>query len=77
MGNYKIVVETTNRKKSAQQKYNLITRNKINADIRTYKTDNGELYSVEVGPYSGRKQVLQDVDKIKGLGITNAFITSA
>ncbi|MBP1949957.1 SPOR domain-containing protein [Virgibacillus litoralis] len=76
MANYKIVVETTGMKKSAQQRYNLITRNKINADIKTYKTDGGEIYSVEVGPYSGKKQVLQDVDKIKRLGIKNAFITS-
>ncbi|WP_092493895.1 SPOR domain-containing protein [Virgibacillus salinus] len=76
MGKYKIVVETTGMKKSAQKRYNLITRNKINADIKTYKTDGGEIYSVEVGPYSGKKQVLQDVDKIKSLGITNAFITN-
>jgi len=77
MGKWKIVVGTTDRKKKAQQQYNLITRNKINPDIKIYKTDSGELYSVEVGPYSKRKQVLQDVDKIKGLGIINAFITNA
>ncbi|MFB4169945.1 SPOR domain-containing protein [Virgibacillus sp. JSM 102003] len=77
MGKYKIIVETTGKKNSAQQRYNLITRNKINADIKTYKTDGGELYSVEVGPYTGKKQILQDVDKIKSLGITNAFITGA
>lgn len=76
MGKYKIIAETTNKKNSAQQRYNLITKNNINADIKTYKIDSGELYSVEVGPYSGKKQVLQDVDKIKNLGITNAFITS-
>ncbi|WP_174614100.1 SPOR domain-containing protein [Virgibacillus ihumii] len=76
MGKYKIVVGTTNKKKSAQHQYNLVTRNKINADIRIYKMDSRELYSVEVGPYS-KKQALQNVDKIKGLGITNAFITRA
>lgn len=77
MGKYKIVVGTTNTKKSAQHQYNLITKNRINADIKIYKTDKGELYSVEIGPYSGKKQALQNVDKIKGLGISNAFITSA
>ncbi len=77
MGKYKIIVETTGKKNSAQQRYNVITRNKINADIKTYKTEGGELYSVEIGPYSGKKQVLKDVDKIKSLGITNAFITGA
>ncbi|ASK64066.1 hypothetical protein CFK37_18840 [Virgibacillus phasianinus] len=77
MGKYKIVVGTTGKKKSAQNQYNLLTRNRINADIKIYKTNGGELYSVETGPYSERKRVLQDVDKIKGLGITNAFITSA
>ncbi|MFD1037849.1 SPOR domain-containing protein [Virgibacillus byunsanensis] len=77
MGKYKIVVETTNSKKRAQQQYNLITKNNISTNITTYKTDGGELYSVETGPYSGRKNVLQDVDKIKGLGVVNAFITSA
>lgn len=75
MGKYKIVVGTTDRKKRAQEHYNLVTGNNINADIRIYKTDGGELYSVEVGPYSKRKQMLQDIDKIKGLGIINAFIT--
>ncbi|WP_430789046.1 SPOR domain-containing protein [Virgibacillus flavescens] len=77
MGKYKIVVLTTGQKNSAQQKYNLVTRHKINADIKIYKTTGGELYSVEVGPYSERKRVLQDIDKIKGIGIPNAFITNA
>lgn len=77
MAKYKIVAGTTDRKKTAQQQYNLITKNQINADIKIYKIDGGELYSVEVGPYSTRKPLLQDLDKIKGLGITNAFITSA
>lgn len=77
MGKYKIIVETTSMKRSAQQRYNLITKNKINAEITTYTTDSEELYSVEAGPYSGKKDVLNDIDKIKGLGITNAFITGA
>ncbi|RYG72420.1 hypothetical protein EU245_10595 [Lentibacillus lipolyticus] len=77
MGKYKIVVGTTDRKKRAQHQYNLITRNKINADIKIYNVDSGELYCVEAGPYSGKKQVLQNLDKIKGLGVTDAFITSA
>ncbi|MFC4025566.1 SPOR domain-containing protein [Oceanobacillus longus] len=77
MAKEKIVIGATDKKKSAQHQYNLLTRNKINADIKIYKTDSGELYSVEAGPYSMRKQLLQDIDKIKGLGLPNAFITNA
>lgn len=76
MGQYKIVVGTTDRKEVARDHYNLVNKNDINGDIRIYKTDKGELYSVEVGPYSQKKQMLQDLDKIKDLGIINAFITS-
>ncbi|MFZ3577097.1 SPOR domain-containing protein [Virgibacillus sp. DJP39] len=76
MSKYKIVVDTTNKKNSALQRYNLITRNEINAHIETYTIDSGEIYCVEAGPYSEKKYALQDVDKIKGLGIKNAFITS-
>lgn len=77
MGKYKIVVGTTDKKANAKHQYNLVTENEINADIKIYKTNSGELYSVEVGPYPMKKQVLQDLDKIKSLGIINAFITNA
>ncbi|GAA0428818.1 hypothetical protein GCM10008983_01450 [Lentibacillus halophilus] len=77
MGTYKIVAGTTDKKGNAQHQYNVITKNNMDADIQVYQTDTGELYCVEVGPYSERKQLLQNLDKIKGLGITNAFITNA
>ena len=75
MGKYVIVVETTNNKETAQRQYQLLSKNNINPDIRIYKTDRGELYRVEVGPYSMKKQMFQDIDNIKGLGMINAFIT--
>lgn len=77
MGKYRIVVGTSKGKSEATKHYNLVTKNQIHADIKIYKTDSGELYSVETGPYSKRKEVLQDLDIIKSLGIINAFITNA
>lgn len=76
MGKYMIVVGTTDSKNRAQQQYNLVNRDVINLGIKTFNTESGELYRVEAGPYSKRKQMLQDLDKIKGLGMINAFITN-
>jgi len=74
MEKFKIVVGTTTREKNAQGQYNLMTDNKINANIKVYKTADGKLYRVETEMYSRRKQALQDIDKIKKLGIKDAFI---
>ncbi|MBU5465840.1 SPOR domain-containing protein [Virgibacillus sp. MSJ-26] len=74
MEKFKIVVGTTTREKNAQGQYNLMTDNKINTNIKVYKTADGKLYRVETEMYSRRKQALQDIDKIKKLGIKDAFI---
>jgi len=74
MEKFKIVIGTTTREKNAQGQYNLMTDNKINTNIKVYKTADGKLYRVETEMYSRRKQALQDIDKIKKLGIKDAFI---
>ncbi len=75
MSQYKIIVETTASKVTAIDRYNILRDNQISSDILTLTPDEGELYSVQAGPYLEKKYALEHVDRIKKLGIVNAFIT--
>lgn len=76
MSHYKIIVETTNSQSRAQERQHFLQQNNITSDIKSYDIDTGKLYSVQAGPFSSKKPALENVDKIKRLGVINAFITS-
>jgi len=71
------MVETTNSKKIAQTHMNTLRSHAIDCSIKTLNIDNTTLYSVQAGPFSYKKDALVNIDKIKRLGVKNAFITNA
>ena len=74
---YKIIIETTSSRKRAQSHINALKNMNITGFIETLNLDHQTLYSVQAGPYDYKKDALVNVDKIKRLGVRNAFITSA
>ncbi|MTT31219.1 hypothetical protein GMB86_04210 [Terrilactibacillus sp. BCM23-1] len=75
MGEYKIIVETTNSNKRAEEQSYFLKQNQIDSQLITLSFDRQKLYSVQAGPYFAKKEALEDIDKIKGLGLRQAFIT--
>lgn len=75
MNGYKIIIETTERKPSAEARLNFLKENKIDCYIHAHEYETGVLYSVQAGPFTEKKYALENVDKIKRLGLFNAFIT--
>jgi hypothetical protein len=77
LGDYKIVVDMTNSKKRAQSQLNKLRNNDIACYVVPVKLNNQTFYNVQAGPFSYKKDALENVDKIKQqLGIQNAFITN-
>ncbi|MFD2617698.1 SPOR domain-containing protein [Terrilactibacillus laevilacticus] len=76
MGEYKIIVETTSSNQRAKEQFHFLKQNQIDSRLITLTFDRQKLYSVQAGPYFAKKEALEHVDKIKGLGIRHAFITS-
>ncbi|MGV3488517.1 MAG: SPOR domain-containing protein [Tuberibacillus sp.] len=77
METYKILVETTNSKPIAQSRIDSLRRHNIDCTMVTFELGRQTFYSVQAGPFAYKKDALINVDKIKRIGVKNAFITNA
>lgn len=77
MGDYKIIVKTSKDNNETKTCQDQLTQHQVNSHMETLTFDTETLFSVQLGPYTEKKNALTDVDKVKNSGFLHAFITNA